>query len=68
MSIASLQNDMKNYASQNSDVVFEKVRDGYYFVKAFGNVGVVETDEGIVVIDSTLSTAQAEGIYRKSEL
>ncbi|WP_342431177.1 alkyl sulfatase dimerization domain-containing protein [Neobacillus sp. FSL H8-0543] len=65
MSIASLQNDMKNYASQNSDVVFEKVRDGYYFVKAFGNVGVVETDEGIVVIDSTLSTAQAEGILSK---
>jgi glyoxylase-like metal-dependent hydrolase (beta-lactamase superfamily II) len=65
MSITSLQNDMKNYAAQTKEVAFEKVTDEYFFVKAFGNVGIVVTNEGIVVIDSTISPNQAESILTK---
>jgi alkyl sulfatase BDS1-like metallo-beta-lactamase superfamily hydrolase len=65
MSILSLQTDMEKFSTQSKEVSFEKVDKDYYFVRSFGNVGVVFTSEGIVVIDSTLSVYQAEGILGK---
>lgn len=65
MTITSLQNDMKNYAAKTTDIDFQKVTDEYFFVKAFGNVGIVVTNEGVVVIDSTISPAQAESIVTR---
>lgn len=60
--IDSLQKDMKKYSEQSQEVPFEKVAEGYYFARSFGNVGIVVTTEGVVVIDSTLGSAQANGI------
>ncbi|MGM0901248.1 MAG: alkyl sulfatase dimerization domain-containing protein [Bacillota bacterium] len=65
MSIAKLEQSMQTFKQASKEVPFEKVREGYYFTPAFGNVGVVITDEGVVVIDSTLSKVQAEGILDK---
>lgn len=62
MGIENLQKDMKKFAQKSQEVSLEKVKNDYYFVRSFGNVGVVITDEGVVVIDSTLSPVQAKRI------
>lgn len=65
MSIAKLEQSMNTFKQGTKEVPFEKVKDDYYFTPAFGNVGIVVTDEGVVVVDSTLSKIQAEGILEK---
>lgn len=67
MSIKGLQKDMKKFAQQSQDITLEKVIENYYFVRSFGNVGVVITDEGVVVIDSTMSPVQAKKILSDIE-
>lgn len=47
------------------EVKFTQLKEGYYLVKGFANVGVIFTSEGIVVIDTTVSNDHARNIYRK---
>lgn len=61
----NLQSDMKAYSTGVLNVTIEKVQNNYYFVRAFGNVGIVETEEGLVIIDSTLSVEHAKSILEE---
>jgi alkyl sulfatase BDS1-like metallo-beta-lactamase superfamily hydrolase len=65
VSIIKLQQDMEKFTNKSKEIVFEEISQGYYFVRTFGNVGVVVTNDGVVVIDSSLSPAQAEGVLAK---
>ncbi|MFV8827822.1 alkyl sulfatase dimerization domain-containing protein [Alkalihalobacterium sp. APHAB7] len=54
-----------NRIASNSanDLKFIKVTEHNYVFPSFGNVGVIMTNEGVIIVDSGLNTEYAEKIY-----
>jgi len=65
--ILNLLDTQMNQVKDNNiqEVELIEFKDNFYYVPGFGNVGVVITDEGVVVIDTGINKEHAKKIYNR---